>query len=505
MPANGSFILIHGKPFVAVHYTTPNGFGFDTSFLGTDLFVGDVFISSPDNSGRYYEFIVTTYPRWPGAVSPYINYTSNDYNIYSPVATCPYPTVMFADGTCQELCDFPKVKLTSGKCVDPCPPNSTRVGEICRWDCPHWDINTCGLYSDSQGKSCSESCPLTAILDKKGCQCLNTRQAGANSLFDMLSYGRVGGTSSLKKIVNGAPELPPYEPQPVQPVKTPDEAPIPKPANDPEYTPPVTPRTPTPIPVEPTPPPEPIPSPSPTPTPAPLPAPSPEVTPIPLPSPTPTPLPSPSPTPAPYPLPRPIPSPAPVPLPVPDIAPTPAPVPYPYPTPYPLPAPAPLPAPTPTPTPSPTPDPIPSPTPTPTPDPTPTPSSTPTPTPDLYNAPMPDVSMPPVPNVLDFSIDDLDRFRYDATLMGKNILDHVDNVQNTFVNTKNLLDVGFTSPDISSGTCGSSMAFDFYGKHIDLCPPLVSSVSSFAPLFQLFTFLIGLILSIRIFISGLKD
>lgn len=118
---------------------------------------------------------------------------------------------------------------------------------------------------------------------------------------------------------------------------------------------------------------------------------------------------------------------------------------------------------------------------------------------------MPDYVMPPLPNVLDFGIDDLEKFRFSAETMSRNILDQVDNVQNTFINTKTILDDGFPTPEIASGTCGSSMAFDFYDKHIDLCPPLAETTMKFAPIFQLFTFLIGLILSIRIFISGLKD
>lgn len=386
-------------------------------------------------------------------------------------------------------CPIGQTLISDGTCQTTCPPNSSRVDKICRYDCGHWTKDTCGKYLDSKGNHCKWSYGNLFTSTFHG-SCVT--EAQANDDIEKLFPLKLSPTS-LPKIF-GEPEYPDYEPMPIKPYE-PTTIPIPKPANDPAYVPPVEPTPVTPIPIKPVV--EPIPAPKPAndpdyvPTIEPVTPLTPDIVPYspPAPSPAPVPEPAPAPLPAPEPLPVPAPSPAP--------APAPAPSPLPSPEPAPAPAPSPLPLPKPDYVFDPLPDPVIDPA---TGEPVPV-----TPSPYPAIEPMPNVSMPAVPDVLDFSIDDMDKFRYNATTMSYNILDQVDNVQNTFTNSMNILNQGFPPVQLPTGSCGSSMAFDFYGKHIDLCPPLANTSAQFAPLFQLLIFMVGLIASIKIFISGLRD
>lgn len=463
---------------------------------------------------------------------PYFRATMTIFS-YSYVSSCPTGQTQNADGVCQSpQCPVGKILDASGKycvpetcpvgstrdpitlhclpikcptgqtlisdgtCQTTCPPNSSRVGKICLYDCGHWSKDQCGKYTDSKGNTCKWSYGNLFQNSFSG-SCVTETQA--NKDIEQLLPLKLS-PSNLPKIF-GEPAYPEYEPMPIKPYE-PVTLPIPKPANDPNYVPPVEPIPVEPIPVKPV---EPIPEkpandPDYVPTIEPVTPLTPDIVPYvpPVPEPLPLPAPAPVPLPAPEVLPAPVPSPAPLPAPAPS------------PIAVPLPAPLPSPVPLPMPKPDYTFDPLPEPAPAPDPVYDPItgeliPAPAPVPSPYPVAEPLPNVAMPGVPDVLDFSIDDMDRFRYQAALMGDNILDQVDNVQNTFTNTMSVLDQGFPPVSLPSGTCGSSMAFNFYGRHIDLCPPLAESSAQFAPLFQLLIFLVGLIASIKIFISGLRD
>lgn len=403
-----------------------------------------------------------------------IGSTRDPHTLHCLPTKCPEGQTLISDGTCQTSC----------------PPNSSRVDKICRYDCGHWDKATCGKYLDSQGNACKWSYgSLWSMTYSNGSlgSCVTASKADQD-ILDSLPLQ--GGAKRLPDIL-GEPALPEYEPQPLKPYE-PAKPVIPKPINDPDYIPPVTPTPIEPIPVKPVEP-EPLPS-----KPANDPDYVPTIDPVtPL---TPDIVPYVPPVPAPAPVPEPAPAPLPAPVPLPAPAPTPAPTPAPSPSPLPSPTPAPSPSPAPLPMPKPdyTYDPVPETPPVIDPVPAPAPSTV----PDVN---MPNVNMPPIPDILDFSIDDMDKFRYNATTMSYNILDQVDNVQNTFTNTMNILNNGFPPVVLPSGSCGSSMSFGFYGKEIDLCPPLANTSAQFAPLFQLLIFLVGLIASIKIFMIGLRD
>jgi hypothetical protein len=413
--------------------------------------------------------------------------------------TCPLGTTR--DSVTQHcvpiVCPTGQKLLSDGVCHNPCPVNSSLIADLtCHWDCPHWSKSKCGTYSASDGQSCLWS-PLS-----------NTSWTGSclNKTDFINHWGQILPIATTRVSGNGygtwrngsigaAPKLPDWEPIPVKPSEPFPIEPAPsKPANDPAYVPP----SPTPVI-------DPIPVVDPTPVP---------VDPVPVVDPTPSPVvpDSPTPVPTPDPLTSPLPSPVPAPLPVPE------PVIAPDPLPSPFHDPLPVPAPTPSTTPLPAPAPI-TVTTTVAPDPTtttnpptvtttttvpfnPAPASDPATDPNTYYG---DVIYPDVPSITNFDIWDLDHFRYNAQTMVNNVLDQVDNVQNTFENTKNILDHGFQPIVLPVGACGQSMIINFYGKTVDLCPPLTETTSKYHDLFQLIVFLVGIVLSIKIFISGLRD
>ncbi|MDP3119954.1 MAG: hypothetical protein Q8N01_06040 [Sulfuricurvum sp.] len=418
-----------------------------------------------------------------------------DSNNVCKLAECPVGTIKDASGkycvpqTCPvgstrdpntlhclpTKCPEGQTLISDGTCQTSCPPNSSRVDKICRYDCGHWSKDLCGKYLDSQGNKCVWSYGSF----------IKPVWTGSDLGYCTTEDGLIRDIESIPAVPLGAhplPKLPEYQPMPIKPYE-PVKPDIPKPANDPAYVPPVTPKPVEPIPAIPLPTTKPANDPDYVPTIEP-------VTPL---TPDIAPYAPPSPEPAPAPLPAPVPLPAPAPAPSPTPSPLPSPEPEEIPDPLPLPMPKPDYTFDPVPEPEPVIDPV-----TGEPVPAPAPSSV----PDVN---MPNVNMPSIPDVLDFSVDDMDKFRYNATTMSYNILDQVDNVQNTFTNTMNILNNGFPPVVLPSGSCGSSMSFGFYGKEIDLCPPLANTSAQFAPLFQLLIFLVGLIASIKIFMIGLRD
>lgn len=544
------FLFLFSFPLFAYDYITndhtcPNG----PAVLTSSASVPSIYVKT---DAQYAYMIVPHYACTSSAYTVYTTtgissdayyyYGTSVTKTYTYVTTCPTGQILNAEGVCKapecptdtildtsgkycvpQICPIGSTRdpitlhclpikcptgqtlISDGTCQTTCPPNSSRVGKICLYDCGHWSKDQCGKYTDSKGNTCKWSYGdlwTHTISNNSVGSCVTETQANKD-IENLIPFI---GPSSIAPFRSGVPKLPDYEPQPLPkrtPDNNPDYAPPLKPANDPDYVPSVTPKPVEPIPVKPV-------------------EPNPYLVPmIPIPNdpdyiptvPDPTPL---SPDIAPYVAPAPEPAPAPLPLPAPEVLPAPAPSPAPLPAPAPSPIAVPLPAPLPSPVPLPMPkpdyafDPVPEPAPVPDPVYDPItgeliPAPAPVPSPYPVAEPLPNVAMPGIPDVLDFSIDDMDRFRYQAELMSDNILDQVDNVQNTFTNTMNILNQGFPPVSLPDGTCGSSMAFNFYGRHIDLCPPLAESSAQFAPLFQLLIFLVGLIASIKIFISGLRD
>ena len=395
---------------------------------------------------------------------------------------------------CVSNCTAPNISYADGSCRLPCSAGSTfnQTDQKCYYDCSHFPImeggstSSCETHMDSSGQQCHMG--LSLMHPSKYCM----TQAQVDSTFDFPLFGSSvssSATKAIKQIIGGLPNSDPApvpEPQPLPkplPANDPNYVPIPKPANDPNYVPNVVPSDPTPIPDIIPSPFKPAPSVTPDSTPAPLPDVAPVVDPSVTPDPTPTPDPAPLPAPGVDPLP----------------APAPAPVVNPKPEPAPLPDPAPAPYAPPAVDPSPTPAPG-----TINPDPTfvPDPSSPPASSPDTINV---SYTMPNVPDFTDFSLDDLDHLKYDFSALTDNVNGQISNVDQAFRDSFTIINQGFQPLSIPSGTCGNSMAFDFVGHHVDLCPTLTSVSSRFAPMISLFVFFLGFIIAIKVFIYGLKD
>jgi hypothetical protein len=405
---------------------------------------------------------------------------------------------------CSSNCSAPNISYVDGSCRLPCASGASfnQTDQKCYYDCSHYtysvggkavmtpsSLNACSNALDSQGRQCGMS---MALYSGTSGQCM--LQSDASNTLDIPLFGASANSSAVKAlrtIIGGLPNNDPVpipEPQPLPkplPANDPNYVPIPKPANDPNYVPEIVPSAPVPIP-------ETIPAPfapEPTVTPAPQPTPLPDFAPVPDPSVTPAPAPVPDPSPLPAPAPDPAPLPAPAPAPVVNPAPQPAPLPDVAPAPYTPPAVDPSSTPKPG---------------TVNPDPTftPDPSSPPASSPDVIPV---SYTMPNVPDFTDFGLDDLEHLQYDFTALTNNVNGQVSNIDQAFRDTFTIINQGFPPLSIPSGTCGNSMAFDFAGRHVDLCPTLTSVSSRFAPMISLFVFFLGGFLAVKVFIYGLKD
>ena len=408
----------------------------------------------------------------------------------SCVSACTAPQIWSTTyNKCVQPCNAPNWSDNSGVCHGACPSGaSASVSDgKCYFNCSHFHSD-CNSHLDYDGAKCDYH--ITLFPPSVSCERfnLNTGALGSRSNPIFFPLGGLALTaetaiSLIARSVNGAlPDtLPAFEPQPLPkelPANDPNYVPIPKPANDPNYTPPVV------IPDIPVIDPAVIPDPLPDVTPNPAPLPDPTIDPAPLPDPTIDPAPSPAPSISPAPAPSPLLDPAPLPAPLPDVVSEPAP----------------------TPAPSPLPEPAPSPDPTINPAPDSSFNPDPTSTPAVDPATMPDYLFPDVPNILNFSTDDMEHFETDVATLGQNLNTQIGNIQTTFGDTYAMLSQGFPAPSLdTSGSCGSSMAFNFAGKSIDLCPTLTTTSARFAPLFSMLTFLMGLFVAIKIYLSGLKD
>ncbi|MFA6143791.1 MAG: T-complex 10 C-terminal domain-containing protein [Sulfurimonas sp.] len=121
---------------------------------------------------------------------------------------------------------------------------------------------------------------------------------------------------------------------------------------------------------------------------------------------------------------------------------------------------------------------------------------------DLINAKMPNFSFS---DIVDFSLYDVAPIRDmvdSTTLMFGNIKTQLDSAKTTFDTTKAMLDGSWKAPVFEEGSCGDSMSFNFHGRNVDFCPPVMNFTSQYSPLFSSVTSIAGTGLAISIFLGG---
>lgn len=90
----------------------------------------------------------------------------------------------------------------------------------------------------------------------------------------------------------------------------------------------------------------------------------------------------------------------------------------------------------------------------------------------------------------------------DITTMFTNIQGQLDSARSTFDSTKAMLNGSWKAPVFPAGSCGDSMSFNFHGRNVDFCPPVMNFTSQYSPLFSSVTSIAGTGLAISIFLGG---
>lgn len=121
---------------------------------------------------------------------------------------------------------------------------------------------------------------------------------------------------------------------------------------------------------------------------------------------------------------------------------------------------------------------------------------------DLINAPMPAYSFPALTEFVPFDSNPVTDMISGANLMFTNITAQLAFTKTVFDNTKTMLEGGWTPPVIPAGSCGEALAFNFHGKHIDLCPPLVNSTAVASPIISSVVTIGGMVFAVTIMIGG---
>ncbi len=121
---------------------------------------------------------------------------------------------------------------------------------------------------------------------------------------------------------------------------------------------------------------------------------------------------------------------------------------------------------------------------------------------DLINAKMPNFSFS---DFVDFKLYDstpIQNMVDSVDLMFTNINTQLNNAKTTFDDTKAMLEGKWEPPVFPEGSCGDSMAFNFHGRNVDFCPPVMNFTSQYSPLFSAVTSIAGTGLAISIFLGG---
>lgn len=121
---------------------------------------------------------------------------------------------------------------------------------------------------------------------------------------------------------------------------------------------------------------------------------------------------------------------------------------------------------------------------------------------DIINAPMPSYNVPTVGDFVPFDSNPISEMITGSSELFSNISNQIASTKTVFDNTKLMLEGGWTPPVIPAGSCGDSMAFDFHGRHIDLCPPLVNSTAVASPIVSSVVTIGGMGFAVMIFIGG---
>lgn len=115
---------------------------------------------------------------------------------------------------------------------------------------------------------------------------------------------------------------------------------------------------------------------------------------------------------------------------------------------------------------------------------------------------MPSYSLPSTPDFIPFDSNPITELVDESAELFQNINDQITSTKTVFDNTLSMIQGGWNPPPIPPGSCGDSLAFDFHGKHVDLCPPLVNSTQQFSPIVSSVVTLGGMAFAIAIFIGG---
>lgn len=121
---------------------------------------------------------------------------------------------------------------------------------------------------------------------------------------------------------------------------------------------------------------------------------------------------------------------------------------------------------------------------------------------DLINAPMPSYAFPALAEFVPFDLQPVTDIMSGANVMFTNIGNQLTSATTAFDSTKALLNGGWTAPVYPSGSCGESLAFDFHGKHVDLCPPLINFTAKSSPIVEPMVTIGGMVTAITIFFGG---
>lgn len=121
----------------------------------------------------------------------------------------------------------------------------------------------------------------------------------------------------------------------------------------------------------------------------------------------------------------------------------------------------------------------------------------------LLNADMPSYNFP---ESGDFDKPDTENYssmNSDINNMWENLSTQLDSAKTVYSETEQMLNEGFTSPNIPTGQCSNGLQLDIWGKHVDLCPVITEFISPFSNLVAFLITLAGLVLAISIFIGGM--
>ena len=122
---------------------------------------------------------------------------------------------------------------------------------------------------------------------------------------------------------------------------------------------------------------------------------------------------------------------------------------------------------------------------------------------DILNAQMSAYSLPDPLDFVPFDSNPITDLVNGSQELFNNVSTQLATTKTTFDNTMTMINGGWVPPVIPVGACGDSMAFNFHGKHIDLCPPLAEKTAVVAPIVSTLFTIGGMVLGVTIVLGGL--